>query len=173
VDPRDHVDRIEGLQRLFMDRVALPYGEVWVAVDDDEQLLSVALWSLPTTAESTSDLHDMTRERALLEGSRHEASAAADAVVAPLRPTTPHYYLGAVGTRTDHQRRGLGTAVLAPMLARADAAGVDVYLETSALANVEFYRSLDFVIVDALTIADGGPNVWAMLRTRDGSRAGS
>lgn len=159
VDASEHVQRIESLQRLFMERVALPYGEVWVAVEEDDTVVSVAMWSLPATVVPSSVSGAIGADRVRLEGSRFGASVAAEEAVALLRPTRPHYYLGAVGTRTDRQRMGLGAAVLNPVLVRSVKERVDVYLETSSRANVGFYRRLGFGIVGELTIAGGGGGV--------------
>jgi hypothetical protein len=46
----------------------------------------------------------------------------------------------------------------------ADAENARVFLETSALENVEFYVRLGFVTVGECTIPKGGPHVWAMTR---------
>ena len=120
VESYRHSERVEGLQRLSMDRIALPYGEIWVACDDDDDVISVAVWMLPNSAVPASVLNEIGAPQATLEGARHEASVMAEACVARLRPTMPHYYLGAVGTRRDRQREGLGAAVLSPILDRAD-----------------------------------------------------
>jgi GNAT superfamily N-acetyltransferase len=164
VDGDDHSRRIEGLQRLFMEQVGLPYGEVWVAIDEHDNIASVAIWALPAIVVPDLAFETLSALRASLEGTRYRASVAADAAVAHLRPLTAHYYLGAVGTERASQGMGLGTAVLTPILDRADADGIEVYLETSAMSNVAFYRRLGFVTVERLALPGGGPNVWAMLR---------
>jgi GNAT superfamily N-acetyltransferase len=166
VDSRRHIERVEGLQRLTMDRIALPYGEVWVACDEEDNVMSTAVWMLPNLAAPAAVLQEISSAQATLEGSRHNASVEAEACVARLRPTTPHYYLGAVGTRRDRQRRGLGTAVLAPIINRADRENQSVFLETSAAENIPFYAGLGFIVISETDIPDGGPHVWAMLRER-------
>jgi GNAT superfamily N-acetyltransferase len=171
VDGDDHVRRIEGLQRLMIEHVALPYGEVWVAGDEHDDVLSVAVWSLPSSVVPKSVFESIDAEQVRLEGARHDASQAAEALVARLRPTAAHYYLGAVGTRRDRHRQGLASAVLAPMLDRAERDGTDVYLETSEPANVEFYGRLGFTTMAELAIPDGGPPVWTLLRSGSVKRA--
>jgi predicted GNAT family N-acyltransferase len=141
----------------------LPYGEVWIGVDEDD-VVSVALWMPPSTASPASVLNEIAIERATLEGARHEASVKAETFVSRLRPTTARYYLGAVGTRRDRQQRGHGAAVLTPMLDRADAEDAQVFLETSAIENVHFYLGLGFVTVAEVDVPEGGPHVWAMVR---------
>jgi len=164
IDADAHGQRVEDLQRLCLNRLALPYGEVWLACDEADAVLSVAVWTLPQSAPPPAELDEMGEVQATLEGDRHEASVAAEAFVAPLRPATPHYYLGAVGTRRDRQRQGLATAVLTPILERADRGGEPAFLETSAPDNVSFYERLGFVVVTETAVPDGGPYVWTMLR---------
>ncbi|HXU73931.1 MAG TPA: GNAT family N-acetyltransferase [Polyangia bacterium] len=57
----------------------------------------------------------------------------------------PHYYLFAIGADPAHQGRGVGAALLAPMLARCDAERMPAYLESSNPANLTFYRRHGFV----------------------------
>jgi len=147
-----------------MERAALPYGEVWVADGADGQMAAVAVWDVPGVAIPPAVLTAMAPLQAEFEGERHEHSAAADAVIGGLRPKTPHYYLGTVGTRRAVQRQGLAHAVIAPVLARADSERIDAYLETSSLENVRFYQRLGFAVTCEATMPGGGPPVWAMLR---------
>ena len=72
----------------------------------------------------------------------------------------PHYYLFAIGADPAHQGRGVGAALLAPMLARCDAEKLPAYLESSNPANLTFYRRHGFV-------ADGRA---ALRRARSSSR---
>ena len=62
----------------------------------------------------------------------------------------PHYYLFAIGAAPEHQGRGVGAALLAPMLARCDAERMPAYLESSNPANLSFYRRHGFVATGAL-----------------------
>lgn len=80
-------------------------------------------------------------------------------------PREPHYYLAVLGTHPDHQGRGLGSATIAPTIARADEEGVGCYLESSKEANVPFYRRHGFEVTRTLDIAGGkGPRLWLMWR---------
>jgi GNAT superfamily N-acetyltransferase len=104
--------------------------------------------------------------QAELEGDRHAASRAAEAFLAPYRPTTPHYFLGAVGTAPALQRRGFGRAVLAPVLSRLATEGAVACLETCGNDNVAFYRTLGFAVTTEVSVPAGGPSVALMATGR-------
>jgi len=78
-------------------------------------------------------------------------------------PREPHWYLPLVGTDPVQQGRGVGSALLTRALARADAAGLPVYLESSTERNVPFYRRHGFEVVGHIAIP-GGPELWPMRR---------
>jgi ribosomal protein S18 acetylase RimI-like enzyme len=82
-------------------------------------------------------------------------------------PREPHWYLAVLGADPRHQGRGVGSALLAPILARCDADRVPAYLESSKHSNVPFYERHGFRVLDELAI-EGGPVIWRMLR---GARA--
>jgi len=60
----------------------------------------------------------------------------------------PHWYLWVLGAAPEAQGRGIGRALLAPILDRADAAGVPCYLETQTEGNVAFYGKSGFDVID-------------------------
>jgi ribosomal protein S18 acetylase RimI-like enzyme len=56
-----------------------------------------------------------------------------------------------------HQGSGLGRALVRHGQARAEAAGVGVYLESTNPRNLPFYRSLGFQPIGGFTLAPDGP----------------
>jgi GNAT superfamily N-acetyltransferase len=143
----------------------LPYGEAWVHDEPAAGIVAAALWMLPAVSVPIEVAERVEHRVAELEGDRHSASIDAEAQLAPLRPTGPHFYLGAVGTAPARQRSGHGTAVLRPVLERARRDAVDVFLETSSEANVRYYARLGFSVAHHAVLRDGGPGVWAMALT--------
>ena len=86
------------------------------------------------------------------------------AIMEKVHPTEPHYHLAYVGTHPDQQGRGLGTAVLQPMLERCDTEGVPAYLENSKPRNEAFYVRHGFVNTGPIPLPDGAPPVMGMWR---------
>ena len=79
-------------------------------------------------------------------------------------PSEPHWYLEGLGTDPSHQRRGVGAALMRPVLDRCDAHGVPAYLETQQAANVPYYRHHGFEVRDEVDVPKGGPHLWLMWR---------
>lgn len=87
------------------------------------------------------------------------------AEVEKLHPREPHYYLAVLGTHPDHQHKGMGSAAMAPLLARADRHGVPCYLESSKEENLAFYSRHGFEVTGTHDLAGGsGPRLWLMWR---------
>jgi ribosomal protein S18 acetylase RimI-like enzyme len=170
----DPARRAPALRSMFrgLARLNLRYGRP-LATDDTT---AVALWRPPGAAPRLWDtlatraalpravaaFHPVERHRLLRTLRQFDGRRAA------LVPQ-PHWYLESIGVEPALQGRGLGTALLAPVLAEADAAGVPAYLETETEDNVRFYQRLGFVVAeeevaDALQVP-----VWLMVRPPGGA----
>lgn len=79
-------------------------------------------------------------------------------------PKEKHAYLFTVGTRQAARGKGLGKALLVPVLAACDASRVPAYLENSNPENTGFYRSLGFETMGTFAVGDGGPVMEPMWR---------
>ncbi len=80
-----------------------------------------------------------------------------------IHPKEPHWYLATLGTDPPRQGEGVGSALLAPVLARCDREGTRAYLESSKEGNLPFYRRHGFEVTGDFTVA-GSPRVWTMWR---------
>lgn len=78
-------------------------------------------------------------------------------------PSGDHWYLAVLGTNPAHQGRGVGSAVMEPVLRRCDQDGTGAYLESSNPANVAFYEGHGFEVTDEIT-PGGSPPVHLMWR---------
>jgi len=78
-------------------------------------------------------------------------------------PSQSHYYLPIVGVAPAWQGKGLGTALLAPVLARCDSEGMPAYLEASSPRSRACYERNGFRATGELSVSDSPP-VWPMWR---------
>jgi ribosomal protein S18 acetylase RimI-like enzyme len=76
----------------------------------------------------------------------------------------PHWYLAGIGVDPSEQRRGIGSALLAPGIEGSERARVPCALLTNSEGNLSFYRRHGFeVVLEGETPTDG-PHAWMMLR---------
>jgi GNAT superfamily N-acetyltransferase len=80
-----------------------------------------------------------------------------------IHPTEPHWYLGVLGTAKEHQGKGVGSALLQPILAKCDEEGIPAYLESSKEQNIPFYKRHGFEVTTEIRLKDG-PSMWPMWR---------
>ena len=85
-------------------------------------------------------------------------------LVESMHPKEPHWYLATLGTAVDWQGKGVGSALLQPVLEHCDAEGLPCYLESSKERNVPFYRRHGFEVVKEVQLPSGGPTIWTMWR---------
>ena len=85
-------------------------------------------------------------------------------LVESMHPKEPHWYLATLGTAVELQGRGVGSALMRPVLEHCDAEGLPAYLESSKERNVPFYRRHGFEVVREVSLPDSGPKIWTMWR---------
>ena len=79
-------------------------------------------------------------------------------------PHTPHYYLLAIGVLPGQQGRGIGTALMRPVLERCDREGVPGYLVCTTSRNIPLYERNGFRVTETLQMPTDGPLQWLMWR---------
>ena len=162
-DERTRLDQLTTMFRGLVEDTLPDRGVVHLAAD-----ASIALWRDPAfehgkmaadrVEEDAQDgpegpfAPDELERLAILGDAMREA-----------HPHEPHWYLNVVATRPNHQSRGLGAAVLQPVLARADADGLPCYLESTNPRNRTLYYRQGFVDLDEIPL-DGGPTMLQMWR---------
>ena len=143
------------------------YGEVYAT----DSLDGVVAW-LPPGRTRVSNYWHMLRSGMLLAPLKVGTSAfsrlmalrahteAAHERWAPER----HWYLFVLGVEPSCQGRGVGGALMGPVLARADAENIPCYLETQYGQNVPFYEKHGFEVSEEGVVRSRGPRFWSMLR---------
>lgn len=137
----------------------LPYGEVRVTGDG----IGAALWLPPGAELSESETEAFGGAVAEVLGPDAERAFELMAVMEEHHPHEPCYYLQLVGVVPEHQGRGLGAALMQPVLAQCDREGVPAYLEATTRASLRLYERLGFEVIGEFAPA-GGPPLWPMWR---------
>ncbi|HEX2485777.1 MAG TPA: GNAT family N-acetyltransferase [Myxococcota bacterium] len=119
---------------------------------DGLQLARVGLWQMALRA-GPRGFHRFRIQGRVLDA-RHDADVA-----------RRHYYVWMIGVDPAHQRRGVGRALLRAVAARANAARVPTYLDTTNAGNLAFYAAAGFDVVHAGRFPGGGCDYWTLVRS--------
>jgi len=166
----DDRERAGSLKRLFS--AVVGYSQRYGQVQTTPSLEGAACWLIPDNTEVTS--WRMLRTGLAFQRAIGRMPAAArqellgalafmDGIHKRLM-TGPHWYLWALGVDPDYQGRGIGGALIRPVLVQADDAGLPCYLETLNESNLAFYQKWGFEIRDEETVPEQGLWIWAMVR---------
>lgn len=141
-------------------RIAADWG--WTT----EGLSGAAVWAGPDSWK-TGTAHSLRVAPLLLRaigvrGLRERLGALAQ--LERRHPRTPHWYLEIIGADPSMRGRGIGGALMAPMIERCDAEGLPAYLESSKKENLAFYNRFGFEVTGELVLAPGAPTMWTMWR---------
>jgi ribosomal protein S18 acetylase RimI-like enzyme len=153
--------RLRGLFSVLLRGHYLPLGTVWTTPG----YAGAALWAPPGRAiipGPTVLRHSPFLVRAL--GASTLRALRALSHVEEQHPEEPHWYLGVLGTRPELQGKGIGSALLEPVLERCDDEGVPAYLESSKHSNIAFYERHGFTVTGEIPLPPDGPAVWPMWR---------
>jgi ribosomal protein S18 acetylase RimI-like enzyme len=76
----------------------------------------------------------------------------------------PHWYLAGLGVDPSEQRKGVGSALLAPGLEGALREGLPCVLLTNSQQNIAFYARHGFEVTLEEETPRGAPKAWALVR---------
>lgn len=143
-------------------KISLSHDEVYVTDD----CIGGALWNPPGTldigfVERFMLLPDIIRAISIRGIRRFVAFMTA---LEKVHPKEKHFYLQILGVNPDHQGKGVGSALLKPVLHICDREGYGAYLETSKEKNLGFYERHGFVVNNQVDPGPGAPPVWTMWR---------
>ncbi len=79
-------------------------------------------------------------------------------------PRAGHYYLDSLGVEPQRQGRGLGSALMRPVLERCDAERMPAYLNAGSPRSRDLYLRHGFQVTEEFRLPDEGPPLWRMWR---------
>ncbi|MGQ0616889.1 MAG: GNAT family N-acetyltransferase [Acidimicrobiia bacterium] len=121
-----------------------------------------AIWAAPGRASSGAEPFAQFRLMRALSSAMPRVVALMSRVERA-QPGEPHWYLVVIGADPGHQRQGVGSALLRPVLERCDHEGTPAFLVSSKASNIPFYGAHGFELRDELQVPEG-PTVWPMWR---------
>jgi len=148
-------------------RMGQLFGEVYVTGDPP---VGAAVWFPPhlweLTAAQLAEAGALELEHALPAGAfgRFMAIEKFGEQLHRRDAAFPHWYLAVLGVEPAMQGRGLGGALMRPVLEKADRQGLPCYLETATDVNVSFYRNYGFETVVEGEVPGTPLRFWTMLR---------
>lgn len=159
-NPRSRERRLRRFFTYHLKRTYLPRGLPYTT----EECRSAALWMPPR--EGPPRMREVFAQLPLLVILGRRAGRALQLVqlVEARHPTAPHYYLAGLGTDPAWQHKGLGSAVMQPVLDLCDREGLPAYLESSKESNIPFYRHHGFDVTGEVSVPDGSLRLWLMWR---------
>jgi ribosomal protein S18 acetylase RimI-like enzyme len=158
-DLRPHV-----LERVFAMRLRdiHPRGEIWT----DDDLQCAAVWAAPgqwhtTTRQDMAYATTLLHPRLMLRAPMVVTGLLGAQKVHPAEP--PHWYLAILGTDPSARGRGLGSAVMQPVIEECDRHGIGAYLESSKEQNLDYYARHGFRVTSERDLPRG-PRLWPTWR---------
>jgi ribosomal protein S18 acetylase RimI-like enzyme len=143
------LDRIGELMG-YAFRVCRLFGEVWLS--NDRKACALVLYPDLKQASIRSIWLDMRLAFQTIGLKNVPKALNREAQVKKLQPKVQMAYLWFIGVDPLHQRKGIGSTLLAEILADANAKNLPVYLETSTLKNLPWYKGLGFEIYNQLEL---------------------
>lgn len=157
----DGASRQAGLERYFATIFARQYVRHGVCEHTEA---AAAFWVPPeakgNAVPDAQTIHDLLN----ILGDRAPVFRDAVETAGEHTPQEPHWYLAVIGADPAAQGQGHGAALLRSGLAKADAAGMPAYLESSKPENIPFYQYFGFTVREEVRLPGGGPVLRGMWR---------
>lgn len=160
-DDAERLWRSERAFSLYLRKVYLAHDECYTT----EGVVGGALWMPP----GTWHLGPLAQLRLmpgmiLAMGGRLPRTLRAIATIESNHPKEPHWYLPFVGVEPESQGRGIGTALMRPILDRCDRERLPAYLEATTPRNRACYERQGFEVTEEFRFPKDGPPAWRMWR---------
>ncbi|KQB85766.1 GNAT family N-acetyltransferase [Corynebacterium lowii] len=152
---------LEDIFRLQIDHEYAPHGVIDL-VEEEGQILGVALWNRPDGEPGVIDQLRSTRQYTRIFGRNIVKAYLRERESGAYHPKFPHWYLYTLAVSPAAQGKGVGSALLKAGLERAGHEAV--YLEASTPRSAKLYATLGFVPLGELPRHGAGPSELAMWR---------
>lgn len=147
---------------VYLRRIWLQHEETYVVGDAD----GVCVWEPPHTWKlGLGEQLALIPAVARIYGRRFFHCMSALNALEKGHPEDAHYYLPFMGVEPESQGRGMGSALMRPVLERCDAERASAYLEASTPRNRALYERHGFVVTEEFKLGRDSPPLWRMWRS--------
>lgn len=128
------------------------------------KVTGAALWAPPgQPAVPEAEAEEFGRLMGEMSGVDAERAFVVGSLIDEHHPSGSYYFLQFLGVKPEHQGRGSGSALMAPVLERCDREGVRAYLDATSPRNKSLYERHGFRSSGEYA-PEGGPPLWPMWR---------
>ncbi|MCR8560434.1 GNAT family N-acetyltransferase [Mucilaginibacter sp. BJC16-A38] len=143
------VERIRSLMEYSFD-VCYLFGEVWLS--ENKKACALILFPQRKRTSLRSVWLDVKLIYRAIGLSRIRQALKREGNVKKLQPKVAMTYLWFIGVDTDYQHAGTGSLLLKEIITASDRKALPVYLETSTLQNLPWYRRFGFEVYNQLEL---------------------
>jgi ribosomal protein S18 acetylase RimI-like enzyme len=171
-DPKRRTQILPGLMEGVV-RYGLMFGEVFTTAGEAK---GAAVWLRPPKGRRSVSYMRMVRAGMLGDALRLGLGAVWRSTVMGTHiewmemetVSKPHWYLWLLGVGLEWQGKGIGGALIRPIVERASSEGLPCVLETMTERNVRFYRKQGFEVAREGKCPLNGPYSWILKREPGG-----
>lgn len=142
-------DRIKALMSYSFD-VCFDYGEIWIS--NDREGCALVLYTDRKKTTPASIRQDLQLVFKAIGISRTFKVLKRESSIKKNHPEDKFMYLWFVGVNPDAQKKGVGSSILGNIIAMSLKEGRPIYLETSVMRNLPWYKKFGFEVYKELDL---------------------
>lgn len=147
----NNIKRIKSLVD-YSYKLCLSHGEIWI--DDTGTGCVMFLNPHDKKTSLNSILWDAQLALECIGINRVGKVLGRESKIKKNHPSTPFIHLWFIGVLPDHQGKGIGSNLIDIVLEKAKKQGLPIYLETSVLRNLDWYKKYGFKIYNDIKFSD-------------------
>lgn len=147
---QNNFGRIQNLMDYSFE-VCYRFGEVYLS--DDRTAAALVLYPEKKKGNFSSMLLDIKLVLNCIGVSNVGRALKRESRIKKIQPQIPMYYLWFIGVHPDHQATGIGSQLMEEIIKDSERMQKPIYLETSTLSNLPWYKKFGFDIYHELDLS--------------------
>lgn len=148
--PKNNEDRIRALMDYSFE-VCKRFGDVYLS--DDRDAAALVLYPERKKTNLSSMMLDVKLVLNCIGIANIGKALKRESSIKKLQPQVPMYYLWFIGVHPDKQGQGIGSQLMNELILESRKMKRPVYLETSTLTNIPWYKKFGFDIYNELNLS--------------------